>query len=311
MYNVLSLFDGISCGQVALQRAGMKVSKYYASEIDKHAITITQKNHPDTLQLGDVTKWREWDLPNIDILFAGFPCQAWSMAGKQKGESDPRGALVHTLIDIWKHYKPKYFLFENVKMKKEFAEYIDNLFGVPHIEINSALVSAQNRVRWYWTNMPNVTQPADREIYLADIIEDDGYFTDRNKSYCIDDNYYKSGNADQYFNKSRRQLVFKGLACDIKGFDNRRRVYGTEGKSPTLLAASGGHSEPKIAVDGLKYRKLAPLECERLQTLPDDYTLVLDENGKQLVSNTQRYKALGNGWTVDVIAYILQGLTND
>ena len=165
--NILSLFDGMSCGQIALNKLGIKYDNYFASEIDKHAIKVTQSNYPNTKQLGNVKNWREWDLPQIDILFAGFPCQAWSFAGKQQGDNDPRGALVHDLIAIWKHYKPKYFLFENVKMKKEFLEYVNNLFGVEPIEINSALVSAQNRKRMYWTNIPNVTQPKDKGIELT------------------------------------------------------------------------------------------------------------------------------------------------
>jgi len=147
---VLSLFDGISAGQLALKRAGITVTKYYASEIDKHAIAITQYNFPETIQLGDVTKWQDWDIDQPDILLAGFPCQAWSTAGKMQGDNDPRGALVHDLIAVWNHYKPKWFLFENVKMKKEFMTYINDLFGVEGYLINSALVSAQNRQRYYW-----------------------------------------------------------------------------------------------------------------------------------------------------------------
>lgn len=146
--NVLSLFDGISCGQIALQRAGIKVNQYFASEIDKHAIKVTQYNWPDTVQLGDATKWREWDIDwkSIDLLCAGFPCQAWSFAGKQQGTNDPRGALAITLFELFtfsKRKNPKLkFLFENVKMKKQHLDYINNLFGVKPHNIDSSLVSA-------------------------------------------------------------------------------------------------------------------------------------------------------------------------
>ncbi len=439
--NVLSLFDGLAGCRIALERAGIKVNNYYASEIDKYAMQVANYNYPDIIQLGDIKNWKDWDIDwgSIGLLTAGFPCQAWSMAGKQKGDSDPRGALVHDLVDIWNHTKEANpnlkFMFENVKMKKEFLEYVNNLFGVEPIFINSALVSAQNRQRYYWTNIEGVEQPEDRELILADIIEDG--FVDREKGYCIDANYHKGSNPEQYFSKKRRQLVFKlndcesleqkrdnkikqvgevgkggqgnriyspfGKGCtlnaqsggkagngsmlidtselrpceprefnpdslcyhavdatDISGNGYVKRVYATSGKAPTLAAASGGNLESKVLcgafrgrylVDGkrqdgkmktaglteqrleirqdgktntlttvqkdnvvvhvdepISYRKLTPLECERLQTLPDNYTLVLDENGKQLVSNTQRYKMIGNGWTIDVVAHIFSYL---
>lgn len=305
--NILSLFDGMSCGQLALKKAGIKVQNYYACEIDKYAKMVTQSNFPRTFQLGDINNWKNWgfDLGSIDIIFAGFPCQAWSVAGKQKGDNDPRGALVHTLIDIWKAVKKANpnvkFLFENVKMKKEFVDYINNLFGVEPIEINSSLVSAQNRRRLYWTNIPNVTQPKDKKIILKDVItwskstrypkggekyvesranmtgkantlttgQGCGNFSsknlivDREKSYCLDANYYKGTNIEQYLKKRRRQIVFTNEEMS-------------------------------------QFRKLSPLECERLQTVPDNYT--------DIVSDTQRYKMIGNGWTVDVISHILKGI---
>ncbi len=175
---VLSLFDGLSGCRIALDKIGIAPETYYASEIDKYAIQVGQHNYPENIQLGDMTKWREWDIDfsQIDLLTAGFPCQAWSLAGKQKGDIDPRGALVHDLIDIWKHItalNPNLkFMFENVKMKKEFIEYINNLFGVEPIEINSASVSAQNRKRLYWTNIPGVEQPEDLGKVLADVVVD-------------------------------------------------------------------------------------------------------------------------------------------
>ena len=353
---ILSLFDGISCGQLALKRANIPVEKYYACELDKYAIKITQKNHPNTIQLGDINNWQSWDIDfkNIDLIFAGFPCQAWSMSGKQKGDNDPRGVLVHVLIDLWTHIKkinPKVkFLFENVKMKKDFLNYINNLFDTKPVLINSALVSAQNRQRYYWTNInnSNISQPLNKCIYLKDILEHD--VTDRDKSYCIDANYFKGGNLEQYFKKSRRQLIFEKSEkiCNIGKGGQGQRVYDTNGKSVTINANGGGQGAKTglycvaqrgrhiiagkrkdikgakteqrfearfdektnclttvqkdnyiLEIDGCEYvvRKLTPIECERLQTLPDNYTAG--------VSNTQRYKMLGNGWTVDVIAHIL------
>ena len=216
---VLSLFDGKSSGFTAMELAGIPVTEYYSSEVDKYAIKVSDAIHPSQIRLGDVTNWREWDIDweSIDLIFGGFPCQAWSMAGKQMGDRDERGALFWTMLDIMKHVRKHnskaHFLIENVKMKKEFEEYItfhmNNAVGDVHkILINSALVSAQNRNRYYWTSFL-VTQPGDRGVLLADIIESD--FVDRDKSYCIDANYYKGGNLKQYFEKNRRQLVF--LKC--------------------------------------------------------------------------------------------------
>lgn len=335
--NVLSLFDGMSCGQLALERAGIKVDNYFASEIDKYAIQITQKNYPNTIQLGDVTQWYEWDLPQIDLLIGGSPCQGFSVSGKGLNFNDPRSKLFFEFTNVLLAVKPKYFLLENVKMKPEWERIITNSLGVEPIEINSALVSAQNRKRLYWTNIPNVTQPNDKGIMLKDIIENG--FVDRDKSFCLDANYFKGGNLKQYFDKSRRQLVFGGAMrgrydedgkvqqqlelrkdgksnalttvqkdtlciqvgeADLKGYDIIKRVYSIEGKSPTLTTMQGDHREPKIAVNELEWRKLTVLECERLQTVPDNYT--------EGASNTQRYKMLGNGWTIDVIAHIFEGL---
>ncbi len=270
-------------------------------------------------------------------------CQSWSLAGKQLGDRDSRGKLFWVVLDIMSNvlkYNPNVrFLLENVKMKKEFEEYITKhteqaLGHVNKILINSALVSAQNRKRFYWTNVSNISQPQDRKIYLKDIIESG--LVDRDKSHCLDANYFKGGNLKSYFEKHRRQLVFsKDELChvgdaDLKGNDSIKRVYHPEGKSPTLTTMGGGHREPKVlcvawrgryVVDGkrqdsktntlttvqkdnnvvdvenLKWRKLTPLECERLQTFPDGYTDIL--------SNTQRYKTLGNAFTVDVIVHIL------
>ena len=305
--NVLSLFDGMSCGRIALERAGVPVTNYYASEIDKYAITVAKNNYPDTHHIGDVTQVSADDLPKIDLLIGGSPCQGFSFAGKQLNFDDPRSALFFEFVRLLKETKPKYFLLENVRMKKEYQDVISEQLGVEPVKINSSLLSAQNRVRLYWTNIPNVTVPENKGIVLADII-DDG-FVDREKSYCIDANYHRGGNLKRYFQRNSRQLVFSkdglchiGDATDINGFDSVKRVYHPAGKSPTLTTCAGGNREPKISYNETHYRKLTPTECERLQTVPDNYT-----DG---VSNTQRYKMLGNGWTVDVIAHIFKGINS-
>ena len=302
--NVLSLFDGMSCGRIALDRCGIPVNTYYASEIDKYAIDIAKKNYPDTIHLGDVCGVKGDDLADIDLLIGGSPCQGFSFAGQQLNFDDPRSQLFFEFVRIKNETQPKYFLLENVKMRKESEAIITELLGVEPIEINSNLVSAQNRKRLYWTNIPFDLNITDKNIKLKDIIEHG--IVDRDKSHCLDANYWKGGNLTSYFEKSRRQLVFSedglchvGLA-DVNGYDLMKRVYHIEGKSPTLNACTGGNREPKIAVGETLWRKLTPLECERLQTVPEGYT--------EGVSNTQRYKMLGNGWTVDVVAHIFNGL---
>tara|TARA_B100000927_G_scaffold143149_2_gene115536 strand:+ start:2131 stop:3795 length:1665 start_codon:yes stop_codon:yes gene_type:complete len=522
---VLSLFDGMSCGQLALNRLGIKVDKYYASEIDKFAIQVTQANFPETIQVGDVCNLKAEDYQDIDLILAGSPCQGFSFAGKQLAFDDPRSALFFEFIRLLKEIKPKYFLLENVKMKKEFLEVIteqvsacypdfeggDDLFGgrIEPILINSALVSAQSRQRYYWTNIPNIEQPDDMGIVLRDILEDDGQadlvgnggreaFKENiqkgtallardwkgwntygmtgvqtstsdngitnikkgtsDKSWFFEQQTYSkdskktrslksssgSGNIPKVFetkpikaydipreilkDNERQRRVYDpngkspsilgrsdspkitkpkqvGMASDINGHDILKRVYSPDGKSPTLNAGGGGNREPKVAVqsyrevrteegkkarrdaklktgkdhtpfrskeliprtdgkvgtitpnlnkdheisietkktnqinpskkasgrqpyiqdrvfhkDGkshaltesfadrtnvgehneLTWRKLTPLECERLQTVPDNYT--------NHVSKTQRYKMLGNGWTVNVISHILSNM---
>jgi DNA (cytosine-5)-methyltransferase 3A len=171
--NVLSLFDGISCGQVALERAGIKVDKYFACEIKPEAIQVTQHNYPNTLQLGDVTKISSKDLPKIDLLIGGSPCQGFSNAGKMLNFEDPRSKLFFEYVRLLKELKPKYFLLENVRMKQEWQDIISEHLGVYPIRINSRLVSAQLRDRYYWTNIP-CTKPKDRRIMLQDILEGGG-----------------------------------------------------------------------------------------------------------------------------------------
>jgi len=260
---ICSLFDGFSGAQLALRKAGIEYDKYFASEVDEPAIKITQKNFPDTVQLGDVRNVSSANLPPIDLLVGGSPCQGFSFASKDHlNFDDPRSALFFEYVRLLKELKPKWFLLENVKMKKESEAAITDLLGVEPIEINSSLMSAQSRQRLYWTNIP-VTVPDDKGIMLKDIIECG--FVDRDKSYCIDANYYRGGNLKRYFARSSRQLVFS---------------------TPT----------------DFQFRKLTVKECERLQTVPEGYT--------EGVSNTQRYKMLGNGFTVDVVAHILKGITD-
>jgi len=297
---VLSLFDGMSCGMIALERAGIIVKKYYASEIDKYAQIVSEKNYPDIIRLGDITKWREWKIEKPDIIIGGSPCQGFSFAGKQLNFEDERSKLFFVFVDILKHYKPKYFLLENVRMKKEYQKVISDCLGVEPIEINSALVSAQNRRRLYWTNIKNVTQPDDKGILLKDVVGERAFLNDRGKVKK------QEGKSPSLAAASGGNLEPK-VACAVIGttgrgkYESKNRVYSTAAKSPTVLAhKTGGWDDVKISENNLTWRKLTPVECERLQTVPDNYT--------SHVSNTQRYKMLGNGWTVDVIAHIFRGL---
>jgi len=433
--NILSLFDGMSCGQIALNRAGINYETYYASEIDKHAIKVTQSNYPDTIQLGDVTKWREWDIDwsKIGLLMAGSPCQGFSFAGKQLAFDDPRSALFFVFVEIWRHIKSQnpnaYYLLENVKMKKEHELVISNYIGVHPIEINSALVSAQNRKRLYWTNIANepygffgdmqcvIPQPKDKGILLCDVLESDvdekyylsekmlAYFKNRAANYnqgkvnvreeegkascltssmasCdISDNFIKvdtnlkaSKNQDKAncftaggnsgglhsdmtligcikFGRTeeakqiRKENMAKGVDYtphakkEISGVDfEKMNTLTTASNKDNLVmqipeATKKGFAEVEPGqcfdmtmpdsktrrgrlmedksncltasnFDFLKYtedykiRRLTPIECERLQTAPDNYT--------KEASDTQRYRMLGNGWTVDVIVHILK-----
>jgi site-specific DNA-cytosine methylase len=258
--NVLSLFDGMSCGQIALQKSGIQVDNYFASEIDKYAIKVAKANYPDTVHLGDVRDVKADDLPQIDLLIGGSPCQGFSFAGKQLNFDDPRSKLFWEYVRLLRELQPKYFLLENVKMKQQSMDVITEALGVEPVFINSNTLSAQNRQRYYWTNI-SCKSPSNIDVMLSDIIENG--WVDRTYSHCIDANYFKGGNLKSYFEKHRRQLVFTDESMT-------------------------------------EFRKLTPLECERLQTVPEGYT--------NHVSNTQRYKMLGNGWTVDVISHIFNGM---
>lgn len=321
--NVLSLFDGMSCGQIALERAGIKVNKYYASEIDKYAIKVTQSNYPNTIQLGDVTKLSNSDFPEIDLLIGGSPCKDFSFAGKRSGmstkdnveilnldhylklkndgfEFEGQSYLFWEYMRLLNEVKPKYFLLENVKMSKKWENVLSDAIGVEPIFINSSLVSAQNRKRFYWTNIPNVDQPDDKNISLIDVLDLDlqdckvGVAV-RKKSKCV-----RVGGRNSQFNSKQEwdspyQIVSK--KCKIKP---RTKKSGCL----TGGANSGGnHSDMDILHTPYATRRYTTIECERLQTLPEKYT--------SCVSNSQRFKMIGNGWTVDVIAHIFKELGED
>lgn len=271
--NVLSLFDGISCGQVALQRVGIKVDRYYASEIEPNAIKVTQHNFPDTIQLGDVRNIKADNLPKIDLLIGGSPCQSFSIVGDGTGFNGKSG-LFYEYLRILKEVKPTYFLLENVKMKKEWRDEITKELNVIPILINSNLVSAQDRERLYWTNIPNISQPEDRNIFLYDVVEQE----------------------------NRVWLPILPWT---------QKVWGTKKKIDTLRKISDrksfclttNKSHPKnyyLSPDKTRLTKLTSKEAEILQTLPKGYTSCITEGAA--------FSAIGNGWTVDVIAHIFTSI---
>lgn len=309
---ILSLFDGISCARVALEKAGIPVEVYYASEIDKYAIQIAQKNYPDTVQVGDIKTLRgRFDINEefgngIDLLIGGSPCQDLSIAKhNRKGLDGERSGLFWEYVRILREVNPKYFILENVaSMSKESKQIITETLGVEPIMIDASLVSGQSRKRLFWTNIPNVTQPEDKGILLQDILEKD--IAPNLKSYAIDANYYKgfnfgSNGGTPSFEKGKRQAIRIG---DIGSTAQAHRVYSVEGKSVPLTALAGGQGAKTglYALDKDNVRMLSPIECERLQGLKDNYT--------EGISNTQRYKCLGNAFNVDVIAHILSFIPN-
>lgn len=261
----------MSCGQIALNKLGIKYDNYFASEIDKYAIQITQKNYPDTKQIGDVTQVKGADLPNIDLLYGGSPCQGFSTAGNELNFNDPRSKLFFEFVRLLKECKPKYFLLENVGMKKEFRDIISGYLGCEPMHINSAKLTAQNRPRFYWTNIPNVKQPTDKGLTVEQVLN-------------IKD--VKVGQPQPY-PRNYKKLGLKRV---------ERMEFRTDGKSNAIITNS---LKNQIETEN-GYRKLTPNECERLQTVPENYT--------EGVSDTQRYKMLGNGWTVDVIAHIFKNI---
>ena len=284
--NILSLFDGMSCGQIALNQLGFKIDNYFASEIDKDAMKIAKKNFPNINHIGDVTKVKGSELPKIDLLIGGSPCQGFSFAGKQLNFNDPRSALFFEYVRLLKETNPKYFLLENVRMKKESEDVISEYLGVKPITINSSLVSAQNRVRLYWTNIPNVVLPEDKGILLKDIFE-----------LIINEKIY----TEPYYKINQKKLSYLGYVGNSP--KQATKVFSVEGKSVCLTALGGGQGGKTglYEIPNTKTcRKLTPTECEKLQTVPNGYT--------EGVSNTSRYKMLGNGWTVNVIKHIFQNM---
>jgi len=389
---VLSLFDGIACGRLAFERAGIPVEKYYSSEIDKYAIQVAQKNYPDIIQVGDVTKMNFDEFKDVDIIIGGSPCQDLSIAKQNReGLHGERSRLFWDYVKALSIIKPKYFLLENVaSMKSEDRDAITSVLRsiYPETEcimINSALVSAQQRKRYYWTNW-HKEQPEDKGIFLKNVLESgltirgekshavissSGRTTEREyfkknqgnlKAYCLDENYFKGASLEHTLGKHNRDLVAmpvpeatkkgyteiqtgdcvdmtqlrsktrRGRSMKEKsncltagecqfyqnmgpirigtlpnlGKGQANRIYSVRGKSVCLNALGGGGGAKtgpyKVDLPDGDYiiRKLTPVECERLQTLPDGWT--------EGISNTQRYKAIGNGWTVDVIAHILKGI---
>ena len=307
--NGLSLFDGMSCGQIALEKLGIKVDKYFASEIDKYAIQVTQSNYPNTIQVGGVEfVTKEMINHKIGLLYGGSPCQSFSKAGNGKG-FDGKSKLFWEFVRVLKETKPTYFLLENVVMKKEWEQVITDTLGVEPIKINSSLVSAQNRNRLYWTNIQNINQPKDEGVALKDITEKgltglELELSRGNLSFIpVDKHSSKNGLICLGgVMKPNSKLWLNNGKLLQRNFPQGNRVYSEKGKTPTLSANSGGIGGKTglYEIEGV-IRKLTPIECERLQTVPDNYT--------NYVSDTQRYKMLGNGWTVDVIAHIFKSLS--
>ncbi len=265
----------MSCGQIALNKLGIKYDNYFASEIDKYAIQVTQKNYPNTKQIGSVTKVKAVDLPKIDLLFGGSPCQGFSFAGKQLNFNDPRSKLFFEFVRLLKETKPDYFLLENVKMKKEYQDVISDYLGCEPIEISSSKFIPHNRKRLYWTNI-KVNQPEQKEWDISDFIDGKGFATQ-----CK-------------LELNPRRVRFE----KVNIFNTLTSVYwkGLNGSSRPAVSIS----ESYLHEDREAHRMLTPTECERLQTVPIGYT--------NYVSKTQRYKMLGNGWTVDVISHIFKNM---
>ena len=376
---IVSLCDGMSCGALALdtwleqQELTWDDIEYHAFEIDKYADAVSRYNYPLMYRHGDARNYKKFIGEDIFLLMGGFPCQPYSFSGKGKATEDERD-LSNLIFDALKELKPKYFLFENVPMKKEHQDRISDGIGVEPTMINSQDFSAHHRKRLYWTNIKiDGWHDLNQDVSLKDILEDG--FVDRDKSHCIDANYFKGGSMKMYKEKSRRQLVFdteKKKGCrqigiaDIKGYDIIKRVYDPDYKAPSLTTMQGGWRQPKVwdkcgafrgryKVDGVRqdhkmkvaglttqqlevrtdnktnslttvqkdnvvvdeeklyWRNLTPLECERLQTVPDGYTkygdFIIDSlHNATPISNTQRYKMLGNGWTVAVISHIMKNM---
>ena len=352
--NVLSLFDGMSCGRIALERAGIKVNNYFASEIDKYAIQVAKHNYPNMQHIGDVTQVKSTQLPKIDLCIGGSPCQGFSFAGKQLNFDDPRSKLFFEFVRLLKECNPKYFLLENVKMKKEWQDIISKELEVEPIEICSSLFSAQQRKRLYWTNINvDLSKLPKSNNVIADVLdlpiknkrEDKILMSKSDFKVKVRKNYidkkelalflrsYKTKTineisvfcnapktmvehwfrTDNSFSIPDAEYWFKLKEClkieDCKydkavtefelknnSFDMAKRIYHIDGKHPTLTTLTGG-GQRKTITDGNEMFYLNPEHCEKLQTVPLGYT--------KTASERQRFRMLGNGWTVDVIAFIL------
>lgn len=296
--NIISLFDGVSCGQIALNRLGITYDYYYASEIDKHSIKVTQSNYPNTVQLGDITKINGYDLPKIDLLIGGSPCQSFSSAGTRLG-FDGKSGLFWEYVRILKEVKPKYFLLENVVMKKEWQDIISDALGVQPVKINSSLVSAQNRERLYWANF-NIEQPEDKNINLHDILETDDYINPSairgrklNKATIIGRRLNSRGVRDDYNKDIPITQCLEVRATNT----NKSNCLTTVEKDNVLTTMPIGRHIDAFK-NKLPFRYYTLKEYCRLQTIPENYFT-------GIVSDSQAKKMIGNGWTVDVIVHIL------
>ena len=287
--NVLSLFDGMSCGRIALEKSDIHIDKYFASEINKDAIKVTQSNYPDTIQLGDVLNVNSKDLPKIDLLIGGSPCQGFSIAGRKLNFDDDRSKLFFEFVRLKNELNPKYFLLENVRMKDDIADAIDSLLGVKRVYIDSRHFTGHIRKRYYWTNIP--IEPYEyKDLKIKDIIDNKVPFN-KDINFFLDRTIYNPS------------ISYDGIIT-INPRDNngkqtwqRGRVYDIEGNCPTICASL---FDLNITKDHKTYRKLTIEECERLQGVPEGYTSIVKKN----VAG----EMLGNGWTVDVIAHIFKGL---
>jgi len=344
--NVLSLFDGMSCGQIALERQGIKVKKYYASEIDKNAIKVVKHNYPNTIHIGDVTKVFAKDLPNIDLLIGGSPCQGFSFAGNMLAFNDERSVLFFEFVRLWNEIKEinpnAKFLLENVRMKKEHEKVITDYLGLEPMFICSSLFSAQQRKRLYWSNINTIETmfgiktyfnlPKNKGLKLIDILENkkDGQVAveiskqKRNGTHILESSFSDKSNSLTTFEHNSMVGIFPISKDFYLNDDDIRKAKNYKGartfktgnsrgdmpfpnklnwKSLCLTTTNGSSRTVNFVDDGFGVRRLTPLEWERLQTVPENYT--------DCVAKSQRYKMLGNGWTIDVIAYIFSYLPKE
>lgn len=308
--NVLSLFDGSSIGYLALKKAGIKIDNYFASEIDKAAVECSKRNFKDIVHLGDVTKWREWDLPSIDLVIGGSPCQGFSRQGIGLNFQDPRSKLFFDYVDIINHYKPKYFFLENVDMKKEWEDVITDYLGVNSVHVNSSLLIPQNRPRTYWANF-DLEVPQQKNYNLLDYLDDNvsGIFDGIGK-YFISDKYKED-------EKSLVGLCSEGLTVKQAtkiGYAIANCGDGVNLSFPSSSTRRGRVTKNKVAcldtscnvsvIDGRgRLRKLSINELERLQGYPEGLTKGMSES--------QAKKLIGNGWTLDVIEHFFKQLKEE